>query len=71
MTTESKPVIHGTYYGEVSPDGKWKWEGTGKPDDDWSPILTTLEPEKPTQQVTASQVAYDWIELYLTPVTGP
>lgn len=33
--SESKPTTPGTYYGEVSPQGQWIWNGTGLPGDDW------------------------------------
>ena len=32
---EPKPGASGTYYGELSPEGQWFWEGTGQPDDQW------------------------------------
>jgi hypothetical protein len=33
--TEQKPAVPGTYYGELSPGGEWRWNGTGLPNDDW------------------------------------
>jgi hypothetical protein len=35
QTKESKPGKPGTYYGELSRGGAWRWEGTGRPEDDW------------------------------------
>jgi hypothetical protein len=32
---EPKPALPGTYYGEISPEGEWFWDGTGKPEDQW------------------------------------
>jgi hypothetical protein len=70
---ESKPAKSGKYFGELSPEGQWRWDGTGLPGDDWLAVEKEEkeEPKKPTQYFTSSQLQYDWIELYLTPVTGP
>ena len=35
MSPETIPAVPGTYYGELSPEGQWFWNGTGKPDDQW------------------------------------
>ena len=35
MSAELKPSAPGTYYGELSPEGGWQWNGTGLPTDDW------------------------------------
>ena len=32
---EAKPGVPGTYYGELSPGGQWRWNGTGLPTDGW------------------------------------
>jgi len=35
--SEPKPTSPGTFYGELSPQGQWLWNGTGQPTDDWIP----------------------------------
>ena len=35
MSNEVKPSAPGTYYGELSPGGEWRWNGTGLSNDDW------------------------------------
>src|SRR5215469_11573007 len=35
MSDETKPLLPGTAYGELSPEGQWFWNGTGSPDDQW------------------------------------
>lgn len=35
MSDEAKPSASGTYYGELSPAGEWRWNGTGLSKDDW------------------------------------
>jgi len=46
MSDEPKPVQAGTYYGELSPLGAWRWNGTGLPTDDWESVqpLATKPP---------------------------
>jgi hypothetical protein len=74
---EPKPTQPGTYYGQLSSQQEWFWAGTGQPDDAWIPseaaALMEVEPsqEAPSQLVTSSSLQHDWIELYLTPVSGP
>jgi hypothetical protein len=75
-SAETKPTAPGMHYGELSPEGQWFWNGTGLPGDAWIPNSDNLtrvkeDAPKPTPAKTSSQLAYDWIELYLTPVTGP
>jgi len=80
---EPKPTKPGNHYGELSPGKEWFWDGSGLPGDAWIPATAatlmedapvTVEPqsqEKPSQLITSSMLQGDWIELYLTPVTGP
>jgi hypothetical protein len=69
---ESKPTEVGAYFGELSPQGQWKWNGTGLPGDDWIKVISpsSESPPQVSQQLTSAQLQYDWIELYLTPVTS-
>lgn len=41
---EPIPTTPGTFDGELSPGGEWKWEGTGTPDDKWISVLTAPVP---------------------------
>jgi len=34
---EAKPDFPGDHYGQLSAEGEWVWNGTGRPDDDWIP----------------------------------
>jgi hypothetical protein len=43
MSGELKPAEPGTYFGELSVGGDWRWEGTGLPDDDWVQIVSVPE----------------------------
>jgi len=78
---EPKPTKPGNHYGELSPGKEWFWDGSGLPGDAWIPAEAvslmedkpSSEPQQdqPSQLVTSSMLQGDWIELYLTPVTGP
>jgi hypothetical protein len=41
-----KPTNPGTHYGEISPDGQWFWNGTGKPDDAWIAIQSSSDKQE-------------------------
>jgi hypothetical protein len=43
-SSEPKPGSPGTYYGELSPLGGWRWEGTGTPSDDWLEVSPQAAP---------------------------
>lgn len=48
MSEEAKPLEPGTYYGELSPQEEWFWDGTGRPEDQWivnPSVVTNPEPE--------------------------
>lgn len=48
---EPEPQLPGTHYGELSPEGQWVWDGTGKPDDKWiaNPEKAGVQAEQPEQ----------------------
>lgn len=50
MNSESQPALPGTYYGELSPEGQWFWNGTGTPDDRWiaNPQNVPVQQVQPT-----------------------
>lgn len=43
MSDELKPSEPGTYYGELSAQGGWRWKGTGTPQDDWVAVEQQAE----------------------------
>src|SRR5215475_4269161 len=40
---ELKADTAGTYFGELSPGGGWRWNGTGLPTDDWVAVEQQAE----------------------------
>jgi len=80
--SELMPSAPGTYYGELSPQGEWFWNGTGLPGDAWipnpdfSPSAVPVESAKlyPTRGdnlersiLKALQIAYNSYASMLTP----